>query len=157
MNTPTVATSNAGPSAARNAVELLNEVADGSLSPMLKRHDPRHSDKMNNKIVSQSRFLPQFHRLSLHFYLLLQIKASPWPLIMLLLSLLLSPLLMLLLSLLLSRPFNPPLESRATGWTAASWPPSCIIFPLIELLLDVSPPKPQELLENSFVVLLTPR
>jgi hypothetical protein len=90
-NTPTVATSNAGPSAARNAVELLNEVADGSPSPTLKRHDPRHSDKMNNKIVSQSRFLPRFHCLSLHFYLLLQIKASPWPLLMLLPSLLMSP------------------------------------------------------------------
>jgi hypothetical protein len=36
MNTPTVATSNAGPSAARNAVKLLNQLADGSLSPMLK-------------------------------------------------------------------------------------------------------------------------
>jgi hypothetical protein len=127
MNTPTVATSNAGPSPARNAIELLNEVVNGSLLPTLKRHDPRHSDKMNNKIVSQSRFSPQFHRLSLHFYLLLQIKASPWPLLMLLPSPLLSPS----PAPLLSRPFNSPLESRAIGRTAASRSPSCTILHLI--------------------------
>jgi hypothetical protein len=50
-----------------------------------------------------------------------------------------------------------PLELRAIGRTAASQSPSCIILPLIELLLDVSPPKPQELLDNSSVVLPTPR
>jgi hypothetical protein len=39
MNTSTVATSNAGPSAARNAVELLDQLADGSLSPTLKQQN----------------------------------------------------------------------------------------------------------------------
>jgi hypothetical protein len=105
MNTPMVATSNAGPSAVRNAVELLNQLADGSLSPStLKRNDPQHSDKMNNKSVSQSCFLPRFHCLSLHFHLPLQIKASPWLLLMLL------PLLLPLVLLLW--PFHTPSKCR---------------------------------------------
>jgi hypothetical protein len=70
MNTPMVATSNAGPSILRNSTDLLTLLADGSLSPTLKGRDLRHSDKMHNKIVSQSCFFLLFSCRSCNLYLL---------------------------------------------------------------------------------------